>query len=93
MRLFGSRRRYAAVVDEVTITIGRVPVEWRNELAARAAREQQSLQEYMLGLIETAVSPRPPLDEVIERSRARARASGVTVTIEDILESRDADRR
>jgi hypothetical protein len=92
MRRYGSRRRYADAVGEVSITVRRVPIEWRNELAARAAREQKSLQEYMLGLIETAVSPRPPLDEVIERSRARARASSVTVTIEDILESRDADR-
>lgn len=79
-------------MDEVSITVRRVPVAWRNELAARASQERKSLQEYMLGLIETAVS-RPPLDAVIERSRARARASGITVTIEDILEARDADRR
>jgi len=79
-------------MGETSITVRHIPAEWRDELAARAARERKSLQGYMLSLIEATVS-HPPLDLVIERARERARASGVTITIEDILESRDADRR
>jgi hypothetical protein len=81
-----------ADVTETSVTIRHVPVEWRDELAARAARQRQSLQEYMLTLLESTVS-HPPLDVVLERARARVHASSSTVTIEDILESRDADRR
>ncbi len=74
------------------MTIRHVPAEWRDELASRAARQRQSLQEYMLSQIEGIVA-RPPLDLVIERARERVRASNSSVTIEDIIESRDADRR
>ncbi|MCD0442464.1 hypothetical protein LO763_02345 [Glycomyces sp. A-F 0318] len=79
-------------MSEVSMTIRHVPEEWRAELAARAARERQSLQEFMLGQIEGIVA-HPPLDLVVERARERVRASNSSVTIEDILESRDADRR
>jgi plasmid stability protein len=74
------------------MTIRHIPDEWRAELAARAARQRQSLQEFMLGLIETTVA-HPPLELVVERARERVRASNSRVTVEDILESRDADRR
>lgn len=74
------------------MTIRHVPAEWRDELASRAARQRQSLQEYMLSQLGNLVA-RPPLDEVIERSRSRARSSGVHLTVEEVLEARDADRR
>lgn len=74
------------------MTIRHVPDEWRAELAARAALQRQSVQEFMLGLIETTVA-HPPLDMVIRRARERANASDSSITTEDILESRDADRR
>ncbi|THV30296.1 hypothetical protein E9998_06200 [Glycomyces paridis] len=74
------------------MTIRHVPAEWRDELAARAARQRQSLQEYMLSQLGSLVA-RPPLDEVIERARVRARNSGVRLTVEEVLEARDADRR
>jgi len=74
------------------MTIRHVPEEWRAELAARAARQRQSLQEFMLGQIGNIVA-HPPLDEVIERARARVRATGVRLTVEDVLDARDADRR
>lgn len=74
------------------MTIRHIPDEWRAELAARAARERQSLQEFMLHQIESIVA-HPPLDLVVERARQRVRASNSSVTIEDILGSRDADRR
>lgn len=79
-------------MGEVSMTIRHVPEEWRSELAARAAKQRQSLQEFMLGLIETTVA-HPPLDTVVERARERVRASSSSVTVDDILESRDADRR
>lgn len=79
-------------MGEGSMTIRHIPDEWRAELAARAARERRSLQEYMLGQIESIVA-HPPLDLVIERARERVRASSSTITVEDILESKDADRR
>lgn len=79
-------------MSEGSMTIRHIPDEWRAELAARAARERQSLQEFMLQQIESIVA-HPPLDLVVERARQRVRASDSSVTIEDILESRDADRR
>jgi hypothetical protein len=74
------------------MTIRHVPEEWRSELAVRAARQGQSLQEFMLGQIGNLVA-HPPLEMVLDRARTRARASGARVTIEDTLEARDADRR
>lgn len=76
----------------VAVTIRQVPDEVRDELAARAARVGKSLQEYLLGmLVDTAA--RPPVDDVIARTRARVTATGVKVTAESILAARDADRR
>ncbi|WP_091052007.1 FitA-like ribbon-helix-helix domain-containing protein [Glycomyces sambucus] len=79
-------------MSETSMTIRHVPEEWRDELAARAARQRQSLQEFMLSQLEDIVA-RPPLDVVVERARERVRASSSSVTSENILESRDADRR
>lgn len=74
------------------ITIRDVPVETRNELAARAAKAGQSLQEYLRAHL-IAVAARPDRDEVIARARARVHALGSKVTVESILEAKDADRR
>lgn len=74
------------------ITIRNVPDEVRDELAARAARAGQSLQEYMRAqLIE--ISTKPSMHEIMERARTRVRATGSRYPIEEILEDRDADRR
>jgi plasmid stability protein len=46
----------------VSVTIRDVPDETRDELAARAARLGQSLQEYLRGqLVELAAKPTPDL--------------------------------
>ncbi|WP_026929849.1 FitA-like ribbon-helix-helix domain-containing protein [Glycomyces tenuis] len=79
-------------MSEFSMTIRHLPEEWRAELAARAARQSQSLQEFMFKQIEAIVA-HPPLDLVIMRARERVEASGSGMTIEDILEARDADRR
>ena len=76
----------------VAITVRGVPDEVRNELAARAARAGQSLQEYLRAvLIDTA--SRPTVDDVIARARARVQATGARVDAASILAARDADRR
>lgn len=76
----------------VAITVRDVPVEVRDELAARAARAGQSLQEYLRGFLVMAAS-KPSVDDVIARARARVAATGVRVDAEAILGARDADRR
>lgn len=81
---------YYAVMT--AITVRNVPVEVRDELAARAARSGRSLQEFLLSqLIEMA--SQPSMDEVIARARARVRATGTQLDVADILAARDADRR
>jgi antitoxin FitA len=74
-----------------SITIRDVPPEVRNELAARAARQGQSMQEFLrLHLIE--LTEKPSNAEVIARARARVERMGLEVSTEDILAWRDADR-
>lgn len=76
----------------VAVTIRNVPDDTRNELAARAARAGQSLQEYLRQLlVDTAA--KPSLDAVIARARARVEASGTDIDDAAILAARDADRR
>ena len=74
------------------MTIRDIPEETRDELAARAARSGRSLQEYVRGeLIELA--RKPDMETVLARVRARKEATGSTLSVEKILEHRDADRR
>jgi plasmid stability protein len=76
----------------VTITVRNVPDGVRDELAARAAGEGRSLQEFLIQhLIEIAA--RPPLADVIARARARVKATGARLNTEAILAARDEDRR
>jgi plasmid stability protein len=76
----------------VAITVRDIPDSVRDELAGRAARAGQSLQEYLRGLL-VATADKPTVDEVLARARARVVATGVRVDADDILTSRDADRR
>jgi plasmid stability protein len=76
----------------VAITVREVPDAVRDELAARAARAGQSLQEYVRAMLVEAAS-RPPVADVIARARARVHATAVRVDAESILAARDADRR
>lgn len=75
----------------VAITVRGVPDEVRDELAARAARAGQSLQEYLRAVLMDATD-RPPVGDVIARARARVDATGVRVDAASILAARDADR-
>jgi hypothetical protein len=75
-----------------SITVRDVPEDVHLELAARAARAGQSLQEYLRGqLIE--VAGRPLVGEVLERARRRAETASSTLPARRILEHRDAERR
>ena len=76
----------------VAITVRDVPDEVRDELAARAARDGKSLQEYVRTMLVDATS-RPSVRDVIARARTRVDATGVRVDAEAILAARDADRR
>jgi plasmid stability protein len=76
----------------VQITIRDVPVAVRDELAARAALQGKSMQEYLRAELE-CLAARPPVEKVIERIRERKATAGTTISPEDILRHRDADRR
>lgn len=75
-----------------SVTIRDVPEETRNELAARAARSGRSLQEYLRAkLIDVAA--RPDAETLHDRIADRKRRTETTLTAEQILRHRDADRR
>lgn len=83
-------RSYSAGMS-VAVTIRHVPDEVRNELASRAALKGWSLQEFLLQeLIE--LSQRPDRAAWVAQIRAQI-PPGQTVTVEEILAARDADRR
>jgi plasmid stability protein len=72
----------------VAITIRNIPDETRDELAARAARAGQSLQEYLRAhLIEEASHPTQA--EIIARARERVRATGSRLDVDAMLADRD----
>lgn len=76
----------------VTVTIRDIPDDVRNELAARAARSGQSLQEYLRGLL-VATADKPTARDVIARARARVNATGTRLDAAALLAAKDADRR
>jgi len=76
----------------VQITIRDVSTSVRDELAARAALQGKSMQEYLRAELER-LAERPPIEKVLERIQERKRASGTRVTPREILAHRDADRR
>lgn len=76
----------------VAITVRDVPDNVRDELAARAARAHQSLQEYLRSMLIDSAT-RPPVGDVIARARARVEVTGSTVSAASILAARDPDRR
>ena len=75
----------------VSITIRDVPNETRDELAARAARAGQSLQEF-LSLTLRDLAAKPDMNAALAEVRARAR-NFPPVTIAEILEDIAADRK
>jgi plasmid stability protein len=75
----------------VSVTIRDVPNEVRDELAARAARAGQSLQEYLRAQL-TEIASRPTPEALWDRVHHRLLATDSRLPAEVILELRDADR-
>lgn len=76
----------------VQITIRDVPDAVRDELAARAALQGKSMQEYLRAELEHLVA-RPSIEKVLERIRERKAMAGTRLSPEEILGHRDAGRR
>ncbi len=73
------------------MTIRDIPDDVRNELAARAARKGQSLQEYMRGVI-IDFAWRPSNEDALAQIREHAR-SLPPISIEEILDAIHDGRR
>jgi plasmid stability protein len=76
----------------VQITIRDVPKHVRDELAARAALQGKSLQEFLRAELER-LAARPSMDVWLQNVRKRKRATQARISARQILTLRDADRR
>jgi plasmid stability protein len=76
----------------VQITIREVPERVRDELAARAALQGKSMQEFLRAELER-LAARPSLEVWLQQVRRRKRATQTRVSSRQILEHRDVDRR
>lgn len=76
----------------VQITIRNVPEEVRDQLKTRAARNRQSMQEYLRTELERVASE-PSVDEWLREIRERVETTGTHIPRSAILEARDADRK
>jgi len=76
----------------IQITIRDVPEKVRDELAARAALQGKSMQEYLRAELER-LAARPSIDSWLQQVRKRKRASQTRVSASQILHDRDTDRR
>ena len=84
------QKLYNAVMP-VQITIRDVPEEVRDQLAARAALQRQSMQEFLRGELERIAS-RPSLGAWLQGVRERKAVAETRVQPYTILRARDADR-
>ncbi|NMR31411.1 FitA-like ribbon-helix-helix domain-containing protein [Crystallibacter degradans] len=76
----------------VSITIRDVPEEVRARLAEQAARSGRTLQEYLAAELRELASRLSPV-EYVRGLENRVELGSTTVSAEDILSSRDSDRR
>ena len=76
----------------VQITIRDVPERVRDELAARAALQGRSMQEYLRAELQRLVA-RPSVDAWVQQVRKRKRAGQTRLSSDQILANRDAGRR
>ena len=76
----------------VQITIRDVPDTVKDELAARAALQGKSMQEYLRAELER-LAARPPVEKMLERIRERKATAGTRLSPEEILAHRDAGRQ
>ena len=76
----------------ISVTIRNLPIKTRNELAARAARNGQSLQEYLHAHL-TELTSRLDVNTWLARVQEEKERSESRVTTKKILRYRDSDRR
>lgn len=76
----------------VQITIRDVPEQVRDELAARAALQGKSMQEYLRSELER-IARRPSIGAWLQSVRERKEAAGTRVRASRIISARDADRK
>jgi len=76
----------------VQLTIRDVPEKVRDELAARAALQGKSMQEFLRGELERIAS-RPSLESWLSDLRDRKKTASRRVPPKAILDARDADRK
>jgi len=76
----------------VQITIREVPEKVRDELAARAALQGKSMQEFLRAELER-LAARPSVEAWLQQVRKRKRAAQTRVSSKQVLQHRDADRR
>jgi hypothetical protein len=76
----------------IQINIRDVPEKVRDELAAHAALQGKSMQEFLRAELER-LAARPSLDAWLQQVRRRKRAGQTRVSSKQILDSKDANRR
>jgi antitoxin FitA len=76
----------------VQITIRDVPEKVRDELAARAALQGKSMQEYLSSELLRMAS-RPSIDAWLKQVRRRKRTTQSQVSSDQIIRIRDLDKR
>jgi plasmid stability protein len=76
----------------IQITIRDVSEKVRDELAARAASQGKSMQEFLRAELER-MAERPSVDAWVRQVARRKRAAQTRVSSSQILKNRDADRR
>lgn len=76
----------------VQLTIRDVPDNVRDELAARAALQGKSMQEFLRSELERIAS-RPSIESWLATVRERKHASGRRLARKTLIGARDADRR
>jgi plasmid stability protein len=76
----------------IQINIRDVPEKVRDELAARAALQGKSMQEFLRAELER-LAARPSVEAWLQQVRKRKRATQTRVSFKQILAGRSADRR
>jgi plasmid stability protein len=76
----------------VQITIRDVPEAVKDELAARAALQGKSMQEFLRAELER-LAARPPVEQLLARIRDRKMTAQTRISPQEILAHRNADRR
>ena len=85
------QHHYYAIMS-VQITIRNIRTDVRDELAARAARKGQSMQEFLRHELER-MAALPTAEELLEKLRQRKGATGTRLERSDVLAARAVDRR